>query len=151
MHLMGNCQAQLDQLLVDHEGIARERCTAGLTSFHRRHVQSYPDEPDVVLLTDEEVRDYRVYLTGIKGYKAATVNAYQTPIRAIVRAQPGRLRSRARGVGHVGGAKPRLGDPAPLATSDASSVSPKRWPGDMPLIRHRPFRAPHHTISHTGL
>jgi magnesium chelatase family protein len=23
--------------------------------------------------------------------------------------------------------------------------------GEMPLIRHRPFRAPHHTISHAGL
>ena len=23
--------------------------------------------------------------------------------------------------------------------------------GDMPLVRHRPFRAPHHTISHAGL
>ena len=33
------------------------------------------------------MRDYRVYLTGIKGYKAATVNAYLAPIRAIVRAQ----------------------------------------------------------------
>jgi magnesium chelatase family protein len=24
-------------------------------------------------------------------------------------------------------------------------------PGDVPLIQHRPFRAPHHTISHAGL
>ena len=24
-------------------------------------------------------------------------------------------------------------------------------PGDVPLIRYRPFRAPHHTISHAGL
>ncbi len=24
-------------------------------------------------------------------------------------------------------------------------------PSDTPLIRHRPFRAPHHTISHAGL
>jgi len=40
-----------------------------------------------VLLADEEVRDYRVYLTDVKSYKAATVNSYLTPIRAIVRAQ----------------------------------------------------------------
>jgi magnesium chelatase family protein len=26
-----------------------------------------------------------------------------------------------------------------------------RLPSDIPLIRHRPFRAPHHTISHAGL
>ena len=45
------------------------------------------DEPDAALLTDDEVRDYRVYLTGVKGYKAATVNGYLAPIRALVRAQ----------------------------------------------------------------
>ena len=37
--------------------------------------------------TDEEVRDYRAFLTGVKGYKAATVNAYLAPLRAIVRDQ----------------------------------------------------------------
>jgi magnesium chelatase family protein len=29
--------------------------------------------------------------------------------------------------------------------------APRSVPGDVPLIRHRPFRAPHHTISHAGL
>jgi hypothetical protein len=48
-----------------------------------RYLQSHPDEPDAVLLADEEVRDYRVCLASIKRYNAATVNAYQTPIRAI--------------------------------------------------------------------
>jgi len=37
------------------------------------------------LLTDDELRDYRVCLTGAKGYKVATVNAYLASIRAIVR------------------------------------------------------------------
>lgn len=33
------------------------------------------------------MRDYRAFLTGAKGYKAATVNAYLAPLRAIVRDQ----------------------------------------------------------------
>ena len=33
------------------------------------------------------MRDYRAFLTGVKGYKAATVNAYLAPLRAIVRDQ----------------------------------------------------------------
>ena len=32
-------------------------------------------ELDAALLSDDEVRDYRVYLTGVKGYKAATAIA----------------------------------------------------------------------------
>ena len=31
-----------------------------------------PHDPDVSLFTDDEVRDYRVHLTTVKGYKAAT-------------------------------------------------------------------------------
>ena len=64
---MSNWQTQVDKLLADYEGITDERYAAGLASFHRWYVQSYPDEPDAALLTDEEVREYRVYLTGVKG------------------------------------------------------------------------------------
>jgi hypothetical protein len=69
-------------------------------------VQSYNDQPGAALLTDDEVRDYRVYLTGTKGYtlmgicdQAATVNAYLAPIRAIVRG-PG-SNTQGRGVKQV--------------------------------------------------
>ena len=85
-HSMSDWQTQVDKLLEDYEGITRERYTAGLASFRAWYVQSYSDEPDVALLTDDEVRDYRVYLTCVKGYKAATVNVYLAPIRALVRA-----------------------------------------------------------------
>ena len=84
---MCDWQTQVDKLLEDYEGITRERYTTGLASFRAWYLQSYCDEPDAALLTDDEVRDYRVYLTGVKGYKAATGNAYLAPIRAIVRAQ----------------------------------------------------------------
>ena len=84
---MSDWQTQVDELLEDYEGITRERYAAGLASFRAWYAQNYPDDPDVSLLTDDEVRDYRVHLTTVKGYKAATVNAYLAPIRAIVRAQ----------------------------------------------------------------
>jgi hypothetical protein len=84
---MSNWLAQVDKRLEDYEGITHERYATGLAAFRASYLQSYPDEPDAALLTDDEVRDYRVYLTGVKGYKAATVNAYLAPIRALVRAQ----------------------------------------------------------------
>ena len=93
---MSDWQTQADKLLGDYEGITRERHAAGLAAFRAWYLQSYADEPDAALLTDDKVRDYRVYLTGVKGYKAATVNAYLAPIRAIVRShRAGRSGSRA--------------------------------------------------------
>ena len=89
---MCDWQTQIDKLLEEYEGITGERYAAGLAVFRGWYLQSYADEPDAALLTDDEVRDDRVYLTGVKGYKAATVNAYLAPIRAIVRAQGGTLK-----------------------------------------------------------
>ena len=71
---MNDWQTQVDKLLEDYEGITHDRYAAGLASFRAWYLQSYSDEPDVTLLTDDEVRDYRFYLTCVKGYKAATVN-----------------------------------------------------------------------------
>jgi site-specific recombinase XerD len=85
--LMSDWQTQVDKLVKEYEGITHERYAAGLAAFRAWYLQSYADEPDATLLTDDEVRDYRVFLTGVKGHKAATVNAYLAPIRAIVRAQ----------------------------------------------------------------
>ena len=84
---MSDWQTQVDKLLEDYEGTTRERYAAGLAAFRAWCLQSHSDEPDAALLTDDEVRDYRVYLTGVKGYKVATVKAYLAPIRALVRAQ----------------------------------------------------------------
>ena len=84
---MSDWQTQVDKLLEGYEGITHERYVTGLAAFRAWYLQSYPEELDAALLTDDEVRDYRVYLTSVKGYKAATVNAYLAPIRAIVRAQ----------------------------------------------------------------
>ena len=82
---MSDWQIQVDKLLEEYEGTTHERYPTGLVSFRAWYRQSYADEPDAALLTDDEVRDYRVHLTTVKGCKAATVNAYLAPIRAIVR------------------------------------------------------------------
>ncbi len=108
---MSDWQTQVDKLLEDYEGITRERYTAGLASFRAWYLESYADEPDAALFTDDEVRDYRVYLTGVKGYKAATVNAYLAPIRALVRAQGRTLK--VKGVKQVQG---------PMETLDARDL-----------------------------
>jgi hypothetical protein len=88
-------QTQVDELLADYEGITRERYTAGQASFRAWYAQNYPDDPNVSLLIDDEVRDYRVHLTTVKGCKAAKVNAYLAPIRANVRVSYHRHRSPA--------------------------------------------------------
>ena len=67
---MSDWQTQVDKLLEEYEGITGERYAAGLAAFRTWHLQSFRDEPDAALLTDNEVRNYRVYLTGVKGYKA---------------------------------------------------------------------------------
>jgi len=108
---MSDWQTQVDKLLEDYEGITHERHATGLAAFRAWYLQSYADEPDAALLTDDEVRDYRVYLTGVKGYKAATVNAYLAPIRAIVRAQGRTLK--VKGVKQV---------QAPVETLDARDL-----------------------------
>jgi hypothetical protein len=102
---MCDWQTQVEKLLENYEGITREHYTTGLASFRVWYLQSYSDEPDATLLTDDEVRDYCVYLTGVKGYKAATVNAYLAPIRAIVRAQGQGREADARANGDVGRAR----------------------------------------------
>ena len=108
---MSNWQPQVDKLLEEYEGATHERYAAGLAAFRTWYLQSYGDEPDAALLTDDEVRDYRVYLTGVKGYKAATVNAYLASIRALVRAQ-----------GHTLKVKGRKQVQAPVETLDARDL-----------------------------
>jgi hypothetical protein len=115
---MCDWQTQVDKLLEDYEGITRERYTTGLASFRAWYLQSYSDEPDAALLTDAEVRDYRVYLTGVKGYKAATANAYPRIVRGPRSNAQGQGReagpeaSRCAGRARSGAAHQRCGWPA---------------------------------------
>jgi hypothetical protein len=101
-HSMSDWQTQVDKLLADnYEGITYERYAAGLTSFRTWYLQSYNDEPDAQLFTDDEVRDYRVYLTGVKGIQGR--HSQRVPgADPRPRARPG---SNAQGQGRETGAR----------------------------------------------
>ena len=56
-----------------------------LEDFHRWYVQTYGEEPDPVLLTDEEAREYVAYLSGVRNLKAATVNLRLSALKGLAR------------------------------------------------------------------
>lgn len=90
---------QTETFLAQYAGVTRVRYGAALVAFRAWYSRSYNEEPDARLLTDEEVRDYRAYLAGVKGYQAATVNLYLAPLRALVRSLGRSLR--VKGVAQV--------------------------------------------------
>ncbi|MCA9936974.1 MAG: tyrosine-type recombinase/integrase [Anaerolineales bacterium] len=56
-----------------------------LHQFHEWYLSSYGEEPDASLLTAEEAREWRSYLTNIKRFSAATVNQRLAALRGVVR------------------------------------------------------------------
>ena len=103
---------QTAEFLATYEGHTRDHYTAALAAFATWYQESFAEEPDARLLTDEEARAWRVHLTS-KGYQAATVNAYLAPLRALIAAvNPGRG-LKVKGVKLV---------PAPVTPLDARSL-----------------------------
>ena len=78
----GAWAGQVAALLDRYEGQTRTHYRASLAAFQEWYVGTYGAEPDGRTLTESEVRDYRAYLTGVQGYKAATVNTRLAPLRA---------------------------------------------------------------------
>jgi site-specific recombinase XerC len=58
---------------------------AALADFATWYVHSYGELPDPSLLTDEEAREFRAYLSGVRGLKAASVNLRLAALRGLVR------------------------------------------------------------------
>lgn len=57
----------------------------GLRQFYEWHLATYNEEPDVLLLTAEEIREWRSFLTNVKRFSAATVNQRLAAVRGLVR------------------------------------------------------------------
>ena len=87
-------QEQVDAFLTNYDGLTRRRYADALADFHRWYVGTYDEEPDVLLLTREEAREYRAYLSGVRNLKASTVNGRLAALRSLVRFHGRTLRVR---------------------------------------------------------
>ncbi len=65
-----------------YEGVLRE--------FHAWYIARYHEEPDLQLLTDDEVREWRTYLVNDRRLGASSVNIRLAAIRGLVRHAAGR-------------------------------------------------------------
>lgn len=57
----------------------------GLRQFHEWYLATYSEEPDALLLTAEEIREWRSFLINVKRFSAATVNQRLAAVRGLVR------------------------------------------------------------------
>ena len=57
----------------------------GLRQFHEWYLATYSEEPDTLLLTAEEIREWRSFLTNVKRFSAATVNQRLATVLGLVR------------------------------------------------------------------
>lgn len=68
-----------------------ESYSRALTSFHDWYTTTYDEEPKALLLTSDEVRKWRTYLSIACQLSAATVNLHLSAIRSLVRHYGGAL------------------------------------------------------------
>ena len=77
--------------LSTQRGITADRYRHALEDFAAWYRGTYGEEPEPKLLTDEEAREWRAHLTGVKKYAAATVNLRLSALKGLVRHAGGRL------------------------------------------------------------
>ncbi len=71
--------------LSTHREATARRYRSVLEEFAAWYRQSYGEEPEPALLTDEEAREWRAYLTGVKKHSASTVNVKLAAIKGLAR------------------------------------------------------------------
>jgi integrase/recombinase XerC len=77
--------------LSTQRGITADRYRHALEDFAAWYRGTYGEEPEPKLLTDEEAREWRAYLAGVKKYAAATVNLRLSALKGLVRHAGSRL------------------------------------------------------------
>jgi magnesium chelatase family protein len=116
------------------------------------HLHGYaPIPPYAPSATDDDLPVYPVDFRDVKGQehvKRALEVAAAGSHNVLMSGPPGAGKTLlARAVPSI---LPRMTFEESLTVTKIYSVS-GMLPGDTPLVRHRPFRAPHHTISYAGL
>jgi site-specific recombinase XerD len=81
----------VEAYLSTQRGITADRYRHALDDFVTWYRGTYGEEPEPKLLTDEEAREWRACLTGVKKYAAATVNVRLSALKGLVRHAGGRL------------------------------------------------------------
>ena len=56
-----------------------------LDDFHRWYIGSYAEDPEPALLTDEELRQWRGHLSGVRKLAASTVNVRLSAVKGLAR------------------------------------------------------------------
>ncbi len=75
-------QAYLQSLNTER---TRQTYAHALTDFRAWYVQTYGEEPDATLLTDEEAREWRHFLANVRRLSAATVNQRLAALKGLSR------------------------------------------------------------------
>jgi site-specific recombinase XerD len=81
----------VETYLDTHRDSTAAQYRRALEDFHEWYVGSYGEEPEPKLLTNEEARDWRSYLSGVKDYAASTVNVRLSALKGLVQHAGGRL------------------------------------------------------------
>jgi site-specific recombinase XerD len=77
-------QAVEDYLRTLRDSTARQYRVA-LDDFHCWYVGSYAEDPEPALLTEEELRQWRAYLSGVRKLAASTVNVRLSAVKGLAR------------------------------------------------------------------
>lgn len=75
----------VDAFLATHRSSTASQYRRALNDFTTWYLGSYDEPPEPKLLTDEEVREWRAYLTGVKKYAASTVNLKLSALKGVLR------------------------------------------------------------------
>lgn len=75
----------VDAFLATHRSSTAPQYRRALDAFATWYRGSYGELPEPKLLTEEEIREWRAYLTGVKKYAASTVNLKLSALKGVVR------------------------------------------------------------------